>query len=54
VNGAFGAKPGAFPRYRHMAGISAVKIFAHDLANSLVDALAQRITDIEIFPRDAK
>jgi hypothetical protein len=37
-----------------MPGIPAVKIFAHNLADSLVDAIAQRIADIEIFPRYAK
>ena len=50
VDGAFGAKPEAIARHRDMPGISAIEIFAQNFADPRLDALAQRLTDIEILP----
>src|SRR5271169_5595412 len=48
------AKPRTLALHRDMPGISAVEIFAHGLADSRDNALAQRFADIQILARNAK
>src|SRR5579863_847802 len=54
VEGAIGVESGAFSRHRHVPGITAVKIFAHRLADAPADPLAQRLAEVQVFSRDAK
>src|SRR4051812_6995045 len=51
---AFGVEAEAFLLHRDMAGISAVEILAQRLRDTGAHALAQGLTDVEIFSRDAK